>query len=1267
MAKTFKKFLALALVLSLVMGMTGFAYAADEDILDDEPLPVEDATDVGYTPTEDGEKLETTFVTDEVAAEVTEAQTEVEKLKAAISAAEDGVETTITMTSDITGMTTAEIITIPAEKVIVLDMAEHSITVAENFVGRPFVNNGTLTVKGNGTIDSSMSESSGYGAINNKGTLVIENGHFAGAKYGDGSVIRNTGANAHLTVNGGLFDGALCSVYNEGTAVLKGGKYVSTSCSSCAAADGHSGKWSYALRNVTLDSKMYAYDGVEVVGTQGAISAAIGYLEVNGGTYKTVDCERNHGAIFYTLYAAGEQGEVRCVINDGTFETEGKNTAVSLGNDNTNGDGGINADAISLVYGGTFTAPEGVPALKVSPNTAKASILHGGTYSLLSEDTAAYVDPAVVGNAGTNVTLTSRTEDDEDALAKVGTAVYATLQAAINAAGEGDTVTLLKDAAENVTIANGQSITLNIPADVTLSGKANQPTIAVVKGGSLTTQGAGTITGLTNQPALRNRGTTTLSGVTVEAYAHTNYLIVNEGIMTISNATVNMSAGSQASMIHNGYVSYNRDYKSDTMHAFPEMTITNSKLACENDTAVKNDDGGVLTISGDTTEISSGNGFFSLVTAHRATINGGKFTGPIWFYGNGSDPNNGALTITDGEFYNQYGHNFQPCDNASCAYVQITGGTFGGICPLGNECTHAGAWTGIAAVAEHYTARDNNDGTWTVIPDTAYWKARIEETGALYTTLQAAINAATSGQTVTLLTDVENGSGVMLTEADAKDITIDLGGFTYNASEPYVGSTGTETQGFHFEQHNTVTLKNGTIASNAPMVIQNYCDLNLENLTITGGSDTGYIVSCNAGNTELTNVNISGTKDGVVALDVMHWHGRYPTAPTMTINNTNNTISGKIDVYCYGAGSDTCRSKATLAISGGTFTTKLEPDWCAEGYLPISNGDDTYGVTNENLTLTANTNPLNGGGTAIFTVTGVEGLTADIVVSDPSLTYTFVKGDTDRTWTVTLPNATAEYVFNVGIVRGDGIHNVNSGTIVTRYNAPYVPSTPSTPDEPDEPIVDIEDDETALGDRPFIFEDVHENDWFYDEVKNIFEHGLINGTTTTTYEPQTELTRGMIVTILWRIAGEPTVETTSTFTDVPENAYYFDAINWGAANNIARGYDEETFAPDRLVSREELAALIYRYAELVELDLTGIDDEAFAEFDDAETVLPWFVENMKWAISAGIVKGDNGMLLPQDRATRAEAAAMVNRFIQIPEIAAVMQANAEAETTTDAE
>ena len=336
-----------------------------------------------------------------------------------------------------------------------------------------------------------------------------------------------------------------------------------------------------------------------------------------------------------------------------------------------------------------------------------------------------------------------------------------------------------------------------------------------------------------------------------------------------------------------------------------------------------------------------------------------------------------------------------------------------------------------------------------------------------------------------------------------------------------------------------------------------------------------------------------------------------------------------------------------LTITGGNFTSAHAQYATIEILQQEANSD--YGAGE--MTISGNpvfTNTLGGGNIDIRQGGGGNG-TAVIAISSGKFST-----QVEREWCATglRPTTTAD---------ADGYYTVE--------RIPTTPPTPSTPDEPDEPIVDIEDDPTALGDRPFIFEDVHENDWFYNEVKNIFEHGLINGMTTTTYEPQTELTRGMIVTILWRIAGEPTVETTSTFTDVPENAYYFDAINWGAANNIARGYDEKTFAPDRLVSREELAALIYRYAELIELDLTGIDDEAFAEFDDAETVLPWFVENMKWAINAGIVKGDNGSLLPQDRATRAEAAAMVNRFIQMPEVAAIMQANAEAEaeTSTDAE
>ena len=129
-------------------------------------------------------------------------------------------------------------------------------------------------------------------------------------------------------------------------------------------------------------------NGGTFTGVQGAVSASIGYLEVNGGTFKTVACE-HHGtaATFYALYAAGEAGKVLCVINDGYFETEGRQTAVLIGNDNTGGDGGINAPATGIVRGGTFVAPVGVPALKGAERTGDPQIT-GGTFT---SDVSQYV------------------------------------------------------------------------------------------------------------------------------------------------------------------------------------------------------------------------------------------------------------------------------------------------------------------------------------------------------------------------------------------------------------------------------------------------------------------------------------------------------------------------------------------------------------------------------------------------------------------------------------------------------------------------------------------------------------------------------------------------------------------------------------------------------------------------------------------------------------------------------------------------------------
>ena len=167
--------------------------------------------------------------------------------------------------------------------------------------------------------------------------------------------MRNTGSSASLVIDDGTFDTATCAVYNEGKAVINGGNFSGTTCSLCGSV------WSYTIRNASLASHMVVNGGT-FTGVQGAMSASIGY-QINGGTFKSVACA-THGtsATFYALYAAGETGKVQCDIHGGHFETEGRVTAVSIGNDNTGGDGGVNEKATATITGGTFVAPAGVPA-----------------------------------------------------------------------------------------------------------------------------------------------------------------------------------------------------------------------------------------------------------------------------------------------------------------------------------------------------------------------------------------------------------------------------------------------------------------------------------------------------------------------------------------------------------------------------------------------------------------------------------------------------------------------------------------------------------------------------------------------------------------------------------------------------------------------------------------------------------------------------------------------------------------------------------------
>ena len=187
------------------------------------------------------------------------------------------------------------------------------------------------------------------------------------------------------------------------------------------------------------------------------------------------------------------------------------------------------------------------------------------------------------------------------------------------------------------------------------------------------------------------------------------------------------------------------------------------------------------------------------------------------------------------------------------------------------------------------------------------------------------------------------------------------------------------------------------------------------------------------------------------------------------------------------------------------------------------------------------------------------------------------------------------------------------------------------------------DENPGTGANPFT--DVSEKDWFYGDVMFVCENGLMLGTSKALFSPYGTATRGMMATILWRMEGSPVPKGKNSFTDVEAGKWYADAVTWTAENGIFAGYGKDKFGPDDPITREQLAAIFYRYADYKGYDLAakGILDT----FKDADKITDYAKTAMQWAVGSGLVKGKSGNLLdPQGTATRAEIAAMLHRFIE---------------------
>ena len=177
------------------------------------------------------------------------------------------------------------------------------------------------------------------------------------------------------------------------------------------------------------------------------------------------------------------------------------------------------------------------------------------------------------------------------------------------------------------------------------------------------------------------------------------------------------------------------------------------------------------------------------------------------------------------------------------------------------------------------------------------------------------------------------------------------------------------------------------------------------------------------------------------------------------------------------------------------------------------------------------------------------------------------------------------------------------------------------------------------------FSDVRPADWYHDAVSYVCKNGLMNGTSNTTFSPNATTSRGMIVTILYRLAGSPDMPESNwgyPYADVDAAAYYSTPVYWARMNDLVTGYSDTQFGPDDAITREQMAAILYRYAENLELDTdTDFIPDKYYDFPDYKTVSRYAANAMSWCVNKGIANGSNGKLNPQGTATRAEVATML--------------------------
>ena len=324
--------------------------------------------------------------------------------------------------------------------------------------------------------------------------------------------------------------------------------------------------------------------------------------------------------------------------------------------------------------------------------------------------------------------------------------------------------------------------------------------------------------------------------------------------------------------------------------------------------------------------------------------------------------------------------------------------------------------------------------------------------------------------------------------------------------------------------------------------------------------------------------------------------------------NYTATISGSSKTFTV---KNTLDSDITVKVNNDSKTVGKNNGTQSFTYTKPSSGGSSSGKTTYKVTTSA----VNNGGVNASPSNAEKGATITITLS-PDKGYKLDK--------LTVTDGSGKTVSTVK--KSDTVYTFTMPASAVKVGVSYVKAT-ETPSETK-------------------FNDVSANDWFASAVDYVTGKGMMNGTADNTFSPKANTTRGMVVTVLYRLENQPSTSAAS-FTDVASGAYYANAVAWANANGIVSGYGSGKFGPNDKVTREQLAAILYRYAQYKKYDVSVGEDTNILSYDDAQSISSYAIPAIQWACGADVVTGKSGSKLdPKGNATRAEVAAMLMRFCE---------------------